>query len=107
MREMKRKYVNRYINNTGFRLGFAMVLVIIILLSLSVITSCTAKEPTPLENPREECQRVGGTWTTFSNACADSCAYARGKVDVCAQVLIEGCDCGLDRCWNGETCEPI
>jgi hypothetical protein len=58
-----------------------------------------------LENPKEECARVGGTWRIFNNGCVDSCFLVRDKGTVCTQALTEGCDCGPYKCWNGKTCE--
>lgn len=55
--------------------------------------------------PEERCVQSGGEWREFGNACADTCEYVRGKVDVCAQVITESCDCGPNKCWNGMTCE--
>jgi len=59
-----------------------------------------------LENPQEECESVDGTWTEFSNGCVDSCDLARNPETIlCTQALTDGCECGPDRCWNGESCE--
>jgi len=59
-----------------------------------------------LDNPQEECERVGGVWKEFNNGCVDSCVKERSSEPVfCTQVLTDGCDCGPDRCWNGESCE--
>jgi len=55
--------------------------------------------------PEERCVQSGGKWTEFPNACADTCEFVRGEVDICAQVITESCDCGPNRCWNGMSCE--
>ena len=51
------------------------------------------------------CTNSGGKWTGFSNSCVDSCDYVRGYVQICGQILTQGCDCGSDMCWNGNSCE--
>lgn len=58
----------------------------------------------PVEGPRAECANAGGEWRELPNSCVDSCDYRRGNVEMCAQVITEGCDCGENRCWNGTTC---
>lgn len=52
------------------------------------------------------CSNAGGTWKTFPNGCADSCDFVRNSKNVaCTQVITQGCDCGLDKCWTGTKCE--
>jgi len=59
-----------------------------------------------LNDPIEECARVDGLWKTFNNGCVDSCSLARSKEPLgCTAALTDSCDCGVDRCWNGRTCE--
>jgi hypothetical protein len=65
-------------------------------------------EPVDPEQPVEKdyCENSGGTWTTFNNGCADTCEYVRSPETIsCIQALTESCDCGPDKCWNGESCE--
>ncbi len=52
----------------------------------------------------EECILLGGTWREFSNGCVDSCSYERNEEVFCSQAITEGCDCGIDMCWNGKEC---
>lgn len=55
---------------------------------------------------RQECERVGGTWEYYSNGCGDSCALVRSNETViCTQAFTWACNCGEDKCWNGNTCE--
>ena len=52
------------------------------------------------------CVLAGGTWNTFSNGCVDSCDLERNPESIlCTQTITDGCDCGPDRCWNGQSCE--
>lgn len=66
-------------------------------------------ESKPQELSDEEiCIGVGGSWSYFPNTCVDSCDKARSKEPVlCGQAFTWGCDCGPDKCWNGETCEFV
>jgi len=61
-----------------------------------------------LDNPQEECERVGGIWG--ADPCPNSCNYKRailnGEFVGCNAIARPpGCDCGSERCWNGESCE--
>ncbi len=57
---------------------------------------------------KQACEEVGGVWREFANSCVDSCEYNRNpEIISCAQVLTMGCDCGENRCWNGDTCVDI
>ena len=58
------------------------------------------------EYAKIECDSVGGTWTVFNDGCVDSCEKARNPSGIfCTQAFTFGCDCGIDKCWNRETCE--
>ena len=58
-----------------------------------------------LEDPAEECVRLGLEWRVFNNGCVDSCFAERTPSVSCTLALEYGCDCGPDKCWNGVTCE--
>ena len=73
------------------------LLVILILVGLILISGCNQE--------RLNCIKSGSKWTGFSNTCVDSCSYARNEVQVCGQILTQGCDCGPEMCWNGNSCE--
>lgn len=54
----------------------------------------------------QACESSEGEWRTFNNGCVDSCALERNpELILCTQALTDGCDCGIDKCWNGESCE--
>ncbi|MFC1711426.1 DUF5050 domain-containing protein [Patescibacteria group bacterium] len=58
--------------------------------------------PIPSASPPDSqaaCVNEGGTWSEFSNACADLCEAG----DMCAQVITWSCDCGVDKCWDVDT----
>jgi hypothetical protein len=87
--------------------------VAILILTIILIAGCTQtpsnyqNDTNILEDPEEECVRVGGTWRWFSNGCVDSCSMVRSKESVtCTAAGKISCDCGPDRCWNERTCEP-
>ncbi len=53
---------------------------------------------------RPACEEVRGVWRQFGNGCIDECSAKFDKFSICPQVLAYGCDCGRNRCWNGDTC---
>ena len=76
---------------------YGIFLILIFVLILILVSSCSKE--------KLNCTNSGGKWTGFSNNCVDSCDYVRGYVQVCGQILTQGCDCGSDMCWNGNSCE--
>ncbi|MBU1164576.1 hypothetical protein KKA15_03370 [Patescibacteria group bacterium] len=53
-----------------------------------------------------KCIRGGGTWGQFQNTCGDNCTYIRNADRMfCGQAFTDACNCGPDKCWNGEKCE--
>lgn len=52
---------------------------------------------------KQACSSSGGNWTNFSNGCADFCSSS-GKLRACTMAFVESCGCGVDKCWDGETC---
>jgi len=53
---------------------------------------------------RPVCEEVRGVWRQFGDGCIDECSAKFDKFSICPQVLAYGCDCGRNRCWNGDTC---
>lgn len=53
---------------------------------------------------RPTCEEVKGVWRQFGNGCTDDCRSKFDEFTICTQALNYGCDCGKNRCWNGETC---
>jgi len=51
---------------------------------------------------RKSCLKDGGSWRQFNNSCANNCS--ENKFNVCSQILIFACDCGVDSCWNQSKC---
>lgn len=62
-------------------------------------------EPSPSPKP-DACLASGGSWKIFENGCVDSCYYAHNPLSNCTHTLTNGCDCGPDKCWDGEKCTP-
>ncbi|MBM3282810.1 hypothetical protein FJY90_01020 [Candidatus Gottesmanbacteria bacterium] len=54
-----------------------------------------------------ECYKSGGGWQRFTDGCADFCWFIR-RIDpgVCSQSVTLSCDCGPEKCWNGNSCKP-
>ncbi len=63
--------------------------------------------PTTFDD-RSYCEKSQGVWREFGNGCIDNCLK---KIDpyniVCTSALTYGCECGKNRCWNGEKCVAI
>lgn len=58
---------------------------------------------------QQKCENAGGEWRLFPNGCVDSCELARQDPSDpigCTEAEKMGCDCGADKCWNGNSCEP-
>lgn len=58
-----------------------------------------------------QCVLGGGLWKGFSNGCADSCPTQEQLIEdngirVCTAMLSAGCDCGPNKCWDGNKCVP-
>ena len=51
---------------------------------------------------RKSCLKAGGSWRQFNNSCANNCN--ENKFNICSQILIFACDCGIDSCWNQSKC---
>ena len=51
---------------------------------------------------RKSCLKAGGSWRQFNNSCANNCS--ENKFNVCSQILIFACDCGVDSCWHQSKC---
>lgn len=56
---------------------------------------------------REVCQKDKGVWREFGNSAADNCEPKMDRFSIAAQALTYACDCGKNRCWNGEHCVLI
>ncbi|MBU2523417.1 MAG: hypothetical protein KKE23_03965 [Nanoarchaeota archaeon] len=51
-------------------------------------------------NESKLCSLNGGNWKVFPDGCADKC----GNMRQCTEAFVESCDCGEDKCWNGNSC---
>lgn len=62
-----------------------------------------ASSPVKGKCPQTVCKDSGGLWRQFNNGCVDSCSNVDGSM-LCTQAFTFGCDCGSDKCWNGDSC---
>ena len=75
-------------------------LIFLVLLTIVLISGCNQEELS--------CVKSGGEWVSFSDACStDECKWVNNPSTGCIQVITPSCECGLDMCWNGKTCENI
>lgn len=76
--------------------------------SLDILLGVPERQAIPVTDPnppgQSACSASGGTWETFPNSCVDSCEKAADPGLMCLTVLTDGCNCGPDRCWDGDTC---
>ena len=56
---------------------------------------------------RETCEKDRGVWREFGNGCADSCEAKFDKTSICTQAITYACECGKNKCWNGERCSAM
>lgn len=47
----------------------------------------------------KKCVANDGEWKLLSDGCGDQCVKK-----FCIALVSEGCDCGPEKCWNGEIC---
>ncbi|MBL6665184.1 MAG: hypothetical protein ISQ34_05000 [Rickettsiales bacterium] len=62
-----------------------------------------AKRITSFEK-RPACEKSGGVWRQFGDACGDGCLVKFDKFVMCAQALTYSCDCLENRCFDGKRC---
>ncbi len=51
---------------------------------------------------REVCEKSKGVWRQFGNGCASSCNSKFERFKVCTMAITYSCECGNDKCWDGE-----
>ncbi len=111
------KLINKFISIdsklSNMKRGIILMIVILIFL-----VGCNLRENSysyqidqlkeyPLQT-QELCESGGAGWIEFSSGCHDECVYERWSSKIhysCTEALSYGCDCGLDKCWNGNSCE--
>ena len=64
-------------------------------------------ETVSLEKRKELCVNSGGKWKMMPDSCSGTCRRLRNESCYAPTVIVEGCDCGEGRCYNGHTCEDI
>ena len=67
----------------------------------------TGEAQCPEKDEATACDAAGAMWQMFRNGCVDHCSSQRGEKEICTQALTQGCECGENKCWNGESCEDI
>jgi len=92
----------------GIVIVYALIIVLLVFAAALYMYRAKTGEVGISSTEELECVKVDGEWMEFPNGCVDSCGLARSPGTIsCIQAFTYGCDCGLDRCWNGETCEKI
>jgi len=82
--------------------------IIAFIILLCFVNSVFANNRPTTFDDRPACEKSQGVWREFGSGCVDNCLK---KIDpyniVCTSALTYGCECGKNRCWNGETCVAI
>lgn len=81
-------------------------LIFFLLLFTSSIATAQTVRSTSFDD-RETCEKDRGVWREFGNGCADSCEAKFDKTSICTQALTYSCECGKNKCWNGERCTAM
>ncbi len=79
------------------------VVLFVVFLLFSHLAIAQTIRPTTFDD-RNICEDSKGVWRQFGNGCANNCESAFDKFAMCTNALVFSCDCGKNRCWNGETC---
>lgn len=81
---------------------------VIFLLSafFSLDSSAQIARSTSFDN-RPACEQSRGVWRQYGNGCVDECNPKFEQFAICTRAVTFGCDCGKNRCWNGETCVTL
>ena len=82
--------------------------IITFIILLCFINNVSANNRPTTFDDRPDCEKSQGIWREFGSGCVDNCLK---KIDpyniVCTSALTYGCECGKNRCWNGEKCVAI
>jgi hypothetical protein len=83
------------------------LILILTCIGLLLLVGCTQQESPvgEIETSQDICEQADGSWTELGSSCVDSCTSQRSGED-CMDAMTDGCDCGDDSCWNGQSCEP-
>lgn len=93
---------------------FLVSLISVLFITAFVIAAGSSSGNAPnnnnvVANSSANCQTAGGTWKYVS--CSSTCSYQRavmnGEQVVCGAIATQGCDCGANKCWNGQACEQL
>ena len=80
------------------------------IMTMIIITGCAKNTSDVVDRnyphqTKELCEAGGATWKMFNTGCHDECYNIRSTDPVkCTLAFSEGCDCGPDKCWDGQTC---
>ncbi len=81
-------------------------LIFFLLLFTSSLATAQTVRSTSFDD-RQTCEKDKGVWRQFGNGCADSCEAKFDKTSICTQAITYSCECGKNKCWNGEKCSGM
>jgi uncharacterized protein YneF (UPF0154 family) len=92
-------------------LALTIAIILVVWLLTSKERSQEKNAPKTTEALMRSCQNSGGEWKEQSNPCDYTCDYQRrilkGEELSCITVVLPGCQCEKNKCWDGETCVPL
>jgi hypothetical protein len=69
---------------------------------LSILSSSAFARVAWVDN-KAICEKTEGNWRLFNNDCGDSCEK-NFSLPVCSSAPTYNCDCGKNKCWDGDKC---
>jgi len=75
----------------------------LLFLTILIISSFNASARDAWVDKKEICAKTMGNWRLFNNDCSDSCE-STFSLPVCTSILLYNCDCGENRCFDGDKC---
>ncbi len=82
-------------------------LVLVLLLTLTSRVAWAEFARSTTFDDREVCVKERGVWREYGNSLADNCEAKMDRFAIASQVVTFSCDCGKNRCWNGEHCTSL
>ncbi len=83
----------------------SMLAVVAFFFFLSIASAQVTRSTT--FDDRGVCENSKGVWHQFGNGCADFCHDKFDRFAMCTQALVFSCECGKNRCWDGESCVAL
>jgi hypothetical protein len=74
-----------------------------LLIALLLIYSSSVFARVSWVDNKAVCEKTQGNWRLFNNDCGNNCS-SKFDLSVCSSISNYSCDCGKNRCWDGDKC---